>query len=45
MVVLFHGGAAAGGVDDDGIDIGVEESIDVAPGHLFSPPRFRRCEG
>ena len=34
MVVLFHGGAAAGGVDDDGIDISVEESIDVAPGHL-----------
>ena len=34
MVILFHGSAAAGGVDNDGINIGVEESIDVAPGHL-----------
>src|SRR5262245_23574800 len=35
MVVLFHGGAAASGVNNNGIDIGVQEGIDVAPGHSF----------
>ena len=40
MVILFHGSTAAGGVDNDGIDIGVEESIDVAPRHLFRRHAF-----
>ncbi len=40
MVVLFHGRAATGGVDDDCINAGVEESIDVAPGHLFRRHAF-----
>ena len=30
--VLLHGGAAAGGVDDNGVDAGVEEGVDVAAG-------------
>src|SRR5215831_19647138 len=35
MVVLFHSGAAAGRIDNDGIDTGVEKNIDVSPGHFF----------
>ena len=33
MAVLLHGGAAAGGVDDDGIDVGLLEGGDDLAGH------------
>ncbi len=32
LSVLLHGGAAAGGVDDDGVDLRGEEGVDVAAG-------------
>ena len=32
LAPLFHGGAAAGGVDDDDFDIGGDEGVDVAAG-------------
>src|SRR5262245_23832314 len=35
MVVLFHSGAAASRIDNDGIDTSVEKSINIAPGHSF----------
>ena len=33
VAVLLHGGAAAGGVDDDGVDVGVLEDGNHAAGH------------
>jgi hypothetical protein len=33
MAVLLHGGTAAGGVDDDGVDVGLLEEGDDAAGH------------
>src|SRR5262245_29280660 len=35
MVVLFHSGAAARRIDNDGIDTGVEKNVNVPPGHSF----------
>ena len=34
VAVLLHGGSAAGGVDDDGIDVGVFEDGDDVAGHV-----------
>ena len=33
MAILLHGRAAAGGVDDDGIDVGALEEVDDGAGH------------
>src|SRR5215475_24796 len=35
MVVLFHSGAAARRIDNDGIDTGVEKNVNVPPSHSF----------
>lgn len=41
MAVLLHGGTAAGGVDDDGVDVGAIEEVDDLARHcgglLFQP--------
>jgi len=34
MAVLFHGGTAAGGIDDDGVDVRLFEEGDDAASHL-----------
>jgi hypothetical protein len=40
IAVLLHGGAAAGSVDDDGIDISIEESVNVLSGHCLGRDTF-----
>src|SRR5438552_32543 len=35
VAILFHRRAAAGGVDDDRVDVGFQKDIDVVPRHLL----------